>query len=317
MYYLKNLTAGTVINIGANQYTLLPGGELFLSNELYQIYVNELEAYVSKGILAVDIVPHFSVFKNRQPLIGVGQTLTPTEVLNGIVHRTTTSTLIADAFPTAAALLAAIPGATVGTSIDFYYSHATGGYSYVLLAAGAGMNFVDDFGYYSNAVEVRSGCLAHLLLYITSLNPPTFQIKVISNVGMLTAEEALADRFRIRLASLLSTAGDVIYTVQQLIGGMIVRDTAGSPRGDVSPTAASIVAFLGLPINGGVAVGSFVEFSIKNIGIAPNDINFTQGAGVTIYGGSPLAIPAASTANFLLIVTNVGSGTEAVTIYQK
>jgi hypothetical protein len=105
-----------------------------------------------------------------------------------------------------------------------------------------------------------------------------------------------------------TTAGAVTYTAAELIGGLILRDPAGASRSDVSPTAALIVAGIA-----GAIVGSSFEFTIRNDADAAETITLTAGEGVTLSG--TMTIAQSNSKRFLAVCTNVGSGTEAVTIY--
>ncbi len=105
-----------------------------------------------------------------------------------------------------------------------------------------------------------------------------------------------------------ATAGAKTYTAAELIGGLILRDPAGGSRNDVSPTAALIVAGFA----GGI-VGSSFEFTIRNTADAAETITLTAGAGVTLSG--TMTIAQNNSKRFLCRLDNVGSGTEAVTIY--
>jgi len=105
-----------------------------------------------------------------------------------------------------------------------------------------------------------------------------------------------------------ATAGAKTYTAAELLGGLILRDPAGANRSDVSPTAALIVAGFA----GGV-VGSSFEFTIRNTADAAETITLTEGAGATLSG--TMTIAQNNSKRFLCRLDDVGSGTEAVTIY--
>lgn len=104
------------------------------------------------------------------------------------------------------------------------------------------------------------------------------------------------------------TAGARTYTAAELIGGLILRDPTGGARNDVSPTAALIVAGFA----GGI-VGSSFEFTIRNTADAAETITLTAGAGVTLSG--TMTIAQNNSKRFLCRLDDVGSGTEAATIY--
>lgn len=105
-----------------------------------------------------------------------------------------------------------------------------------------------------------------------------------------------------------TTAGVVTYTAAELVGGLILRDPNGAARSDVTPTAAQIVG----AITGATATSSF-EFIIRNDADAAETITLTAGAGVTISGTATIAQN--NSKRFRAVITNAGSGTEAVTIY--
>jgi hypothetical protein len=105
-----------------------------------------------------------------------------------------------------------------------------------------------------------------------------------------------------------ATAGVKTYTAAELIGALILRDPAGGNRSDVTPTAAAIVAGFA----GGI-VGSSFECTIRNTADAAETITLTAGAGVTLSG--TMTIAQNNSKRFLCRLDNVGSGTEAVTIY--
>lgn len=105
-----------------------------------------------------------------------------------------------------------------------------------------------------------------------------------------------------------TTAGAVTYSAAELLGGLILRDPAGAGRSDVTPTAALIVAGIS-----GAIVGSSFEFTIRNTADDAETITVTAGSGVTLSG--TMTIAQNNSKRFLAVVTNIGSGTEAVTIY--
>jgi hypothetical protein len=105
-----------------------------------------------------------------------------------------------------------------------------------------------------------------------------------------------------------ATAGAKTYTAANLIGGLILRDPAGGNRSDVTPSAADIVAGFA----GGV-VGSSFEFTIRNTADAAETITLTAGSGVTLSG--TMTIAQNNSKRFLCRLDDIGSGTEAVTIY--
>jgi hypothetical protein len=113
---------------------------------------------------------------------------------------------------------------------------------------------------------------------------------------------------RVTTVTTINTAANVTYTAAQMVGGLILRDPNGSARSDVTDTAANIVAAIA-----GAVAGSSFEFTIRNTADASETITVTAGTGVTLSG--TMTIAQNNSKRFLAVVTNVQSGTEAVTIY--
>lgn len=109
-------------------------------------------------------------------------------------------------------------------------------------------------------------------------------------------------------AATVTTAGAATLTAAQLLGGIILRDPAGDNRSDVLPTAALLVAAIA-----GCVVGTALEFTIRNTADAAETITVTAGSGGTVSGTATIAQD--NSKRFLVVITNVGSGTEAYTAY--
>ncbi len=110
--------------------------------------------------------------------------------------------------------------------------------------------------------------------------------------------------------STIATVGNVTYTIAQLLGGLIKRDPAGGARSDVTPTAALIVAGIFECQN-----GDAVEFALTNTADAAETITVTAGTGVTLDPAGTFAVAQNQTGRYLAVVTDKGSGSEAVTVY--
>ncbi len=105
-----------------------------------------------------------------------------------------------------------------------------------------------------------------------------------------------------------TTAGAVTYTIAELLGGMILRDPNGLARADLVPAPAAVVAGIA-----GCVVGSCFEFTIRNTADAAETITMTANGLSTISGTA--TIDQSNSKRFLAVVTNIGSGTEAVVFY--
>jgi hypothetical protein len=106
----------------------------------------------------------------------------------------------------------------------------------------------------------------------------------------------------------LATAGNLTLTVAQVLGGLILRDPNGAGRTDTLPTAALLAAEII-----GCLVGSAFEFTIRNTADGNETITVASGAGGTDSG--TMTIAQNNTKRFLLVFTNVTSGSEAYTLY--
>ena len=104
------------------------------------------------------------------------------------------------------------------------------------------------------------------------------------------------------------TAGALTMTAAMLKGGLLLRDPNGAHRADVPPTAALMVA--AIP---GAKVNDSFKFTIRNTANASETITVTAGTGTTVSGTMTIAQNA--TKEFLAVLTNVTSGSEAYTIY--
>lgn len=110
-----------------------------------------------------------------------------------------------------------------------------------------------------------------------------------------------------------STAGPVTYSVADILSGIIVRDTNGAARTDVTPTAAQLVA--GVP---GVRVGDVLQCEIINGADAAEVITLTGGTGVTFDPNETAVarvIGQNSSKTLFIRFTNVTPGSEAAVAY--
>jgi hypothetical protein len=107
-----------------------------------------------------------------------------------------------------------------------------------------------------------------------------------------------------------NTAGVLAMTAAMLLGGLILRDPNGAGRSDTVPSAASIVAAVA-----NAAVGVSFEFTIRNTADAAETITVAQDGGATVTLSGTMTIAQNNSKRFLAVLTNVTSGSEAVTIY--
>ena len=105
-----------------------------------------------------------------------------------------------------------------------------------------------------------------------------------------------------------ATAAAATYNAAELIGGLILRDPAGADRTDTISTAALLVA--AMP---GAIVGSSFRVTVRNTADAAETITVAAGTGITLSGTATIAQN--NTKEFLIVLTNVTSGSEAATMY--
>ena len=108
----------------------------------------------------------------------------------------------------------------------------------------------------------------------------------------------------------INTAGAVALTAAQLLGGLILRDPGGANRADTVPSASDIIAAIA-----NAAAGESFEFTIRNTADAAETITVTADVGATVTLSGTMTIAQNNSKRFLAVLTNVGNGTEAVTIY--
>lgn len=114
-----------------------------------------------------------------------------------------------------------------------------------------------------------------------------------------------------------ATAGNVTYSVAQILRGILVRQT-GASRTDVFPTAALLVAALAAKY-GKAVVGMRFRLHLVNDASGAFTITVTLGTGMTsgLASGTQVSSAIAQNASrtYHFVVTNVGAGTEAITVY--
>lgn len=115
----------------------------------------------------------------------------------------------------------------------------------------------------------------------------------------------------------ITTAGNVTYTAENILRGILKRDPAGAARTDVLPTAALLVAAVAARY-GSAKVGDVIDWSLINDADAAETITLTLGAGMTS-GNAGTQMSAAlaqnGTRRMLIRLTNVTAASEACVIY--
>src|ERR1041385_3450100 len=108
--------------------------------------------------------------------------------------------------------------------------------------------------------------------------------------------------------STVNTATAVTLTTDQVLGGFILQDPNGGACPPTLPKAAALVAAVQ-----GAAVNRGFEFTIRNTADGNETITVAAGTGGTMSGTATIAQN--NSKRFLLVLTNVTSGSEAYTCY--
>ena len=106
-----------------------------------------------------------------------------------------------------------------------------------------------------------------------------------------------------------TTAGNVTFTVAQLLGGRITHDPSGGARTDTLPTAALMVA--GVP---DAAVGDSFECIFENTADMAEIITLAAGSNGTAEGGN-LTLAQNESALLKIVLTNVTASSETYSVY--
>jgi hypothetical protein len=108
----------------------------------------------------------------------------------------------------------------------------------------------------------------------------------------------------------INTVGSVVYTGNQLVNGMVLRDTGMTGVTiDTFPSAASIIAA------GSLSLNSVAMIYIKNTSTDLNNIlQFAMGAGITSEGSTP-NIYSGYQYTGLMLITNVTPTLESISLY--
>jgi hypothetical protein len=223
-------------------------------------------------------------------------TYTAEELYGGCILRDPAGASRSDVTPSAADIVAAVPGAVATSSFEFVIRNEADANETVKLTAGSGVSL-------SGVMTIAQNASRRFLAVVTNAGSGTETVTIYNITPAEQPETTVTTN---------ATAGAKTYTAAELIGlsgeNLILRDPAGDNRSDVTPTAAAIVA--AIPA---AKVGSSRKFTIRNTADGAETITITEGVGVTLSG--TMTIAQNNSKSFLAVVTNAGAGTEAVTIY--
>ncbi len=183
------------------------------------------------------------------------------------------------------------PGGPVN-SIQYNNSGAFGGSSYLTFDNGTNTLMANKIS--NGTVNINSNT-------ISGLSDPTS--------GQQAATKNYVDNYTSLSIAEVNAIGATTYSAASVVNSIIYRDTQTSgTTTDTLPTAAQIIT------ESSATVGTTLTFGIRNVNSDyTNVVTFTPGTGITI--GSSQNIFSGYQFNAIIIVTNVTSGFEALTIY--
>jgi hypothetical protein len=109
----------------------------------------------------------------------------------------------------------------------------------------------------------------------------------------------------------VTTAGDAQYSPANLLGLVVLRDPNGGNRTDTLPDADDLVAAIT-----GAYVGMAFYITIHNNADAAETIQIAAGVNCDLHPAAPSTIAQNKSQTFLIILENVGTGTEAYAAYE-
>lgn len=209
-------------------------------------------------------------------------TLTAAGLVGGEIVRQGPVADFSDATDTAVAIVAALPGAVVGSSFSILIKNAT---QYTqTITAGAGVTL-------PSTVITPAFSVNNYVASITSATAITF-------VHIDTTPISIGTNTTAPRAAALSTVGAGTILAAAFVGGLIARSgsQSGAPFTDTTDTAAAIISACANLVNK-IGTSMLVEYSNNTNAVA----TLTGGTGVTVSGVS--VIPANTIAQFLLTYT--------------
>lgn len=217
------------------------------------------------------------------PITTVGNgTLTAAGIVGGEIIRTGPVAAFSDATDTAAAIIAALPGAVVGSSFTVLIKNAT---IYTqTITAGTGVTL-------PSTVIVPAYSVIEYNITVSTASTLTWVH--ISTVPISSGTNQTAP-----VSAALSTVGAGTITAAMFVGGIIARSgsQSGTPFTDTTDTAAAIIAASANLVNK-IGTSMLVEYANNTNAIA----TIVGGTGVTASGVT--VIPANTIAYFLLTYT--------------
>lgn len=321
MVQVTNLTSG-VITFGENEFVILPGSTIEVSDDRYEALKTEFTALETGGQINVDVLttPSYMVQKTETVLTDAAAIqYSAAAIIGGIINRTATAGDWLDQFPNPANLVAAIFDCKVGSSIrcDIFNAGTYGVDGWIIY-----LSFAQPVGVtLRNNVFVGNGQWARATIIVTSVAPGAETYDVWLDLAYVKPMDIfLRDDLHMigsynqaaEVHSCVSkrnpvndpTDAAIPYSIAFLESGLIIRSPVSAPVADVLPDATAFRSPCGY-IN-----GMSLEFVVRNDGTQA--ITLTAGAGMTL-SPAVIIVLAASAKRLMAVLDD--SGIPLVTIY--
>lgn len=219
-------------------------------------------------------------------------TIAAAKMVNAILDRNGTTANRSDTTDTAAALLALVPGAVVGSTFAFTYRNISTTINQILtLGGGVGVTI-------SGNASIAAGQSQRYVARFTNVGTPVVTLYAVSNI--------ITGPFTSKLLSALGTSQNTTPTAAQLIGGLLTHTGATGAGTATLPIGTLLSA--AVP---GVAVGYSFEALYAVLG-GGQTITITGDTGSTVIGTA--AIPTGKNARLTFINTGTNTWNVYVTV---
>lgn len=228
-------------------------------------------------------------------------TYTAAELLKGILLRDPTGADRSDVLPTAALMVAAVPDAWVGQTIEFAMINIADADEVITLTGGAGGTLAPT------SITLGRNQAKKFILLFTNVGDGT-EAYTVYELGLGHANVNVRD-FTKKLGVTALSGGALTVTAAQLLGGYAQNDCGGGAVNITTATATEIVA--AIP---NCQVGSSFEWTYENISNGAELATLTAGSDVTLQANQIITIARTKAKTFIFRVTNVGSPAVTVTV---
>lgn len=227
-------------------------------------------------------------------------TYTAAEILKGILLRDPAGADRSDVLPTAALMVAAVPDAYVGQTIEFAMINNADADEVVTVTAGAGGTLAPT------SITLGRNQSKKFILTFTNVGAATEAYTVYDVESLGYANVNVREFTKKTVVSDLG-GGAKTASAAQLLGGYMQND----PAGDVNVTTATAAQIVAAIPN--CQVGSSFECILENTANGAETITVVGGSDVTLNSGHTFTPTQNESLRMLFVVTGVG--TPGVTVY--